>query len=402
MGRVAVAPENKTGEGTAGFPSVKLTEKGQKARFTVIEEPWREFVHYIKHPKFHDDGTPKKEKKRRKNGDEYDDYDLELLRTEICLGDEDTLREKGIDERNCPACDASVKSGGDIAGPVQRFAVNVVYYTLAGNSFNTAKPFSASIKMWKFTGRIYDEIEGIQQEIGDLRRHDITLECEEPSWQRNKLAFKMDPGYKEAPAGYLKELLGTAGNRATDAQLKDGCGSAVPRERMQEDCEFAMRQWRKLRNEGQVSEAFQSKAADLSGGIEELLGEETQDAGTVLDAMTDEQKAALGSAVADPFAEFLPDSPQAAPKKASASTKKPATPRTARPSDAAGLVAGVEREQEAAQQAEKARKVLDDPFGDESESAAGSAPASAPSSTPSPETASSSGDFDFDNLLDGV
>ncbi len=263
---------------------------------------------------------------------------------------------------------------------MQRFAANVVYYTLSGSTFNPAKPFSASIKVWKFTGRIYDEIEGIQQEIGDLRRHDITLECEEPNWQRNKLAFRMEPAYKEAPSGYLKELLSTPGNRATDAQLKDACGSAVPRERMQEDCEFAMRQWRKLRNEGEVPAAFKSTAADLAGGIDDLLGEETKDAGTVL---TQDRAVPGGVAVADdPFAEFMPDaapaSPPAAPEKAAASTKKPAISPTAPPSEVA------------------------DPFAGALEETASAQPETATTESAAATASPSSGDFDFDNLLDGI
>jgi hypothetical protein len=378
MGRVAIAQDNRTGEGGAGFPSIKLTEKGQKTRFTVIEVPWREYVHYVKAPRFNDDGSPKKEKKHRKNGDEYEDYDLELIGTEICLGDIGTLKEKGIDDVNCPACEASVKSGGDIPGPIQRFAVNVVEYTLNGNTWNirTGKAFSATVKVWKFTGRIYDEIEGIQQEIGDLRKHDLSLECEDPYWNRNKLSFKMEPGYQHAPPGYLKELLTTPGNKATDAQLRDACGREVPRARMQEDCDFALRQWRKVRDEGssQVPEEFVSKAADLSGGIEDLLGEETADAGTVLDKMTDEQKEAAGTAD-DPFAEFAAEtagspSPPAAAKKVAASAKKPATTPAAPPSEEAA-----------------------DPTAEAAPTPGAEDPAL---------PAETGGDFDFDSLLDGV
>jgi hypothetical protein len=306
MARVPIAQENRTGEGGDKFPRLKLTEKGQKSRFTVFEAPWREWVHYIKAPEFDDQGRPVRETRYKKNGDPYTVDAMEFISQPICLGSEDALAAKGLDPKNCPACEASEKSGGDIPGPVQRFAVNVIEYTLRGSGFDVREPFSAEVKVWSFTGRIYDEIEGIQREIGDLRQHDITLECEDPGWQRNKLAFKMEPGHKYAPRGYIKELLSKEGNKATDAQLRDACGRDMPRTRMQEDCDLALRAFRKLRNEGADAPASVNGHADLAGGIDELLGEETKDAGTVLDAMTPDQRAKAEAAMAqdDPFSEF--------------------------------------------------------------------------------------------------
>lgn len=347
MGRVAINPDNKTGEGSSGFPAIKLTEKGQKTRFTILEEPWREYVHYIKCPQFKEDGKPKKVKKTRKNGDEYEDFELELVGTEICLGDEGTLAESGLDEKNCPACEASVATGGDIPGPVQRFSVNVAEY-VTDRANNIKKPFSASIKVWKFTGRMYDEIEGIQEEIGPLQQHDITLECEDPFWNRNKIAFKMEPGYKSAPSGYMKELITTPGNKATDAQLRDACGREVSRARMQDDVDYARRQWRRLNTEaGSVPEEFKSTAADLDGGIDELLGEAS------------DQPGPLAGEAEDPFA-------PAAETESSATAAEPEA---------------------------------EDPF---AAYASAESPAASAGETSGSAPASEGGDFDFDGLLDGI
>jgi hypothetical protein len=341
MGRVPIASEYKTGEGGDRFPKVKLQEKGEKTRFTIIELPWKEYVHYLKSPTFDDNGRPVKETKKRRDGTEYTDYKLTFEGSPICLGDEAVLKDKGVDEKNCPACEASVKSGGDIPGPQQRFAVNVIEYALRGNTWDIKKPFSAEIKIWSFSGRIYDEIEGLQKQIGDLRQHDITLECIDPFYQNNKLAFQMEPGYKSGDKAYIKELLTTPGNKATEQQLKDACGRDVPRQRLDDDCAHVLRQWRKLRNEGQDSGYDTGGEVNLDGGIDALMDDENVKAET--------KHAAVGGGGGDPLGEFTEEatsnpSPAAASKKESASAKEtepgtgessPASTPTASPSEKA-------------------------------------------------------------------
>jgi hypothetical protein len=355
MGRVAIATENRTGEGGDRFPKIKLSEKGQKTRFTIIEVPWREYIHYLKAPTFDENGRVVKETKTRRDSSSYEDYKLSFEGSPICLGDEATLREKGLDEKNCPACEASVKSGetAGIPGPIQRFAVNVIEYGLKGNTWDIKRPFTADIKVWTFTGKIYDEIEGIQKEIGDLRKHDITLECDDPYWQRNKLGFKMEPGYSFGDKAYIRELLTTPGNKATDAQLRDACGRDVPRTRLQDDCDHVLRQWRKLRNEGQETPYDTSGTASLDGGIDDLLGEEETGGIAGLSAGGN----ALDGSGADPFAEFAGEttsnpSPAAAAQKRDAASgsagesqdsspsAKKAAETTAPPSDEDTLPAG--------------------------------------------------------------
>lgn len=363
MGRVPIAQENRTGEGGERFPKVKLTEKDQKTRFTVIEDPWCEWVHMLKAPEIDDDGHAVKETKRKRNGDPYTDYKMVFVGQAICLGDEGTLREKKLDPANCPACAAAEKSGGDVPGPIQRFAVNVVEYALRGNTWNVDRPFAARVRLWAFNGRAFDEIFSIQEQIGSLREHDITLECEDPGWQRNKLAFQMDPGYKLAPKGYLKELLSGEGAKATQAQLRDACGRETPRARMQDDCDHIIREWRKARNEGAVS-PYATSSGTLQGGIEELLGDEDElPPGTRVGNPSAEE-------MTDPWAEFAPES-------------------TSNPSVAARKVQDVIHEaKEELQQGITDAISPPDPF------------AEAASSVATEQAVEAEGDFNFDDLLD--
>lgn len=379
MARVPIAEEYKTGEGGDRFPRIELTNKGEKTRFTIIEIPWREYVHFLKAPTFGEDGVAEKEERTKRSGEKYYDYKLTFVSSPICLGDEATLKESGIDPANCPACEASVKSGGDIPGPIQRFAVNVIEYVLRGNTWEVKKPFSATVKVWTFTGRIYDEIYGIQGEIGDLRKHDLTLECEDPYWKRNKLAFKMEPGYKDSPEGYIKELLTTPGNKASDEQLKDACGSTRPRSRMQDDCDFTLRQWRRLRTEGVTPDV--NTGASLEGGIENLL---EQESGTHAEAATAEEIAA--SEQSDPFAEFMPETSTAASPNggavASAGASAAHQPADTQPSQMAAPLSDAEQASVAV--AEKAVATV------------------AANQERVKEELAAAGDFDFDDLMKGI
>lgn len=271
MGRVPIAQENRTNEGGDRFPRIKPKEKGEKTRFTIIEQPWREFVHYLKAPVIEDGIAVKETRKSRKDQSEYETYKLDFIRAAICLGD-DTIRSEngGLDVKNCPACEASAKTGGEIPPPVQRFSANCIVYALTGSEFALARPFSATIKIWAFSGRQYDEVEGYQREIGDLRHHDITLDCVDPFFQNNKIGFKMEAGHKSAPPGYLQELLNTEGNRATDDQLQDACGTEVTRTGMLDDVGFCMRKWAQVRQAGLPNTG---SGQDLTQGIDALLAE---------------------------------------------------------------------------------------------------------------------------------
>lgn len=396
MPRVPIATENRTGEGGDRFPKVKLTEKGQKVRFTVIEVPWREYVHFLKSPEFDDHGHPKKETKTKRDGTAYEDIKLVFEGSPICLGDEAVLREKGLDEKNCPACAASVASGETkgLPGPVSRFAVNVVEYALHGNTWNIRKPFTAEIKIWTFTGRMYDEIEAIQQEIGDLRHHDLTLECEDPYWQRNKLAFKMESGFAQGDKAYLRELLTTPGNKATDAQLRDACGREVPRARMADDCEYVMRQWRKLRNEGQETPYGTGSSGSLDGGLDDLLNEEetgTASTGNVLDG--------TGT---DPFAEFAAET-TSNPSPAAVASRNAAASASAGPSAGPGSAATPATKKAAPRSSSKAEPAEEAEVPDAVDDFLDAPETGVTRERPAAqEAAAPADDFDFDDLMQGI
>jgi hypothetical protein len=368
MPRIPIATEYRTGEGGDRFPKIKMQTKGERTRFTLFEtyngevSVYSEYVHYLRAPKFKSDGTPAMVEKdsTRNPGEKYSDYDYEFIGAQICLGDIEIIKANGgLDVKNCPACEASLKSGGDVRPPEVRFAANVMVYAIRPSG-DIMDPFSATIKIWNFTGRQFDEILGIQTEIGPLRDHDLVLECESPTYQKVKLSFRQTPGWRSAPQGYLATLVNTPGNKATDEQLRDSLGRDVPRTRMQEDANHCVRQWARLRNEGQATPYATNGQASLDGGLDALLAGEGG-AAAATGAVTS------AASQADPFAD-LAGTPQAGP-------------------------AAVEQQRQASEETA-------DPFAGLSEfAAASSAPAPA---APAPVPSRPRGDLNYDDLLAGL
>jgi hypothetical protein len=304
MARITISEENRSRDGGEPFPRMKLST-GEKARFILFEPPWVEWVHELKAPVL-EDGHGVKETKERKDKTTYEVWVMEFVRRSICLGDPNILADKGMDETNCPACKASLESGGNVVRPTQRFAANIIRYELQGNTWKVRlAPFGVTMQVWSFTARMWDNLITLQNKIGDLRNHDLTLECEDGHWQRNNLSFEITPAWQEAANGtqILKELLSDPGNKATDEQLRDACGSVSARSFMQQDVEFILTRYRQVENAG--SGSYEAPAAatavDLGSGIDGLLGTPPAAGGTQAAEdplsvfMSPEQKAAAAS-----------------------------------------------------------------------------------------------------------
>lgn len=288
MGRVSITEENRTGQGGDRFPQLKLVTN-ERARFFIFEQPWSEWVHELKAPKI-EGGVPVMEVREKKDKSTYEVVKQDFLRRSICLGNTDVMKDKGLDPDNCPACQASLDSGGDVPRPVQRFAAPVIRYKLRGSTWSVQDPFSAEILIWPITARMWDSIVELQGKIGDLRKHDLTLECEDGGWQRNKLSFEMDAAYlaSDATKVYIKQLLGAPGNRPTDDQLRDACGGVATRSYLEQDINVILGRWRMVHDAGPAgSSVLQQQsgpaptAVDLGAGLDALLGGVTEElAGT--------------------------------------------------------------------------------------------------------------------------
>jgi hypothetical protein len=240
MPRVPIDEQHRTGEGGAKFPRLKM-EKGEYARFALLEQPWMEWVHALRAPII-ENGVAKK-KKTTRNGEVSETWDTEWLGNPICLGNPDVLEDKGSDPASCPACEAAQDDPN--FKPQRRYAANIVRYTLRGGTWTPRTPLSLEIVIWGFTARMYDDLLTLQGKIGPLQQHDITLECEDANYQRMKMSFELEPAWSLEDGGVqlVQSTWKGEGNRATDEQLKKACGSERSRAQIQEDVDKAVRNW---------------------------------------------------------------------------------------------------------------------------------------------------------------
>lgn len=275
MPRVPISDEYKTTQARDRFERLKL-ESGEKARLSILEDPWMEWVHEIKAPLI-ENGEPVKELRTRNNGSTFEANVMEFFTRCLCTGDSGTLTDKGMDPDNCPACE-SAASGTGIATPRQRFAVNVIKYKLRPSTFDLIQPPSAEILIWSFTDRQYSRLDDLKNDHGDLKTHDIKLVCRDGKFQlMESIDVLVTPAWADAKVkAYISELYGNEENRASDAQLRDSCGQDLARPLMVERIRQAERQYAQAERSGSTSGAVsagvaQAFAPDLSQGIDGLM-----------------------------------------------------------------------------------------------------------------------------------
>lgn len=416
MPRTTFAPENKANETTERYPKLKLA-KDERGRIVCVEDPIFEFVHSLKAPKIIN-GEPLIEVKKRKDGTTYEEYEKEFIGQPICSGDLGILQGKGVDAKNCPACEASTRSDA-VPGPIRRYAMNVVQYGIRPGGWELAAPFSVRIVIWAFTARIFDQLVDFTTEWGSLREHDMLLgPCEDANFQ--KWPFKLAKDAMWMYNADTKNAVKIAWqSRATQKQLEDACGRRATMEFFKDDVNRTEQRWSMARRAGAAGSAVQAgslvQPAGLAQGLDGLL-----DSSTAPPQVEQTVPAAAPVApAADPFGgdpfggdpQAQPASPATAAPVADPFGQQPAPPTTSAPASPPASVTPVtEPVQPAA-----ASVSPSDPFGatpspDPAPAAPSTAPAATPAApaaaTPAPATASTpapaaqqGADVSFDELL---
>lgn len=250
------------------FDRLKL-KVGEKARIVMLEKPSYTWVHTLRAPKIVD-GRANKVIKRRKDGTEFADWDMDFIGRPQCLGDHATIAEDGFDPQNCPVC-ARAKDSDETAAPERRFAINVIRYNTK-NDGSIVLPFGCSSLVWTFTENVYNKLTDFAQEYGNLTGRDLVLgPCQAPeAFQKFDIAAGAKNYWQEDDEKQQTVLQTHKNNRVED--LDAACGRRVESKWMRDDVDKIRNRWKVAHGET-ASPVGSEKAevANLKGELDSLL-----------------------------------------------------------------------------------------------------------------------------------
>lgn len=265
MPKIDFSQENKAAIGE-NFPKLKLA-KDEQARLVCIEQPDYEFVHNLKAPKLIN-GKPVMEKVTTKDGGSYEKMEMDFIGRPICHGTLEVLKDKGVDPKNCAACDVSTK-GDEITPPERRFAMHVVKYATKPGSAEIQEPFSVQIVIWSFTDFVYNKLADLAKEWdNNLMKHDLIIKCTNATFQNYELSMVPRSAWTENQERINLVKTTFAANQAKD--LSAYCGRKSTAEWFKQDVEKVRARWRQLQSAG-TDVVTVAEVEDLSAGLDDLL-----------------------------------------------------------------------------------------------------------------------------------
>jgi hypothetical protein len=253
----------------AEFDRLKL-KVGERARIVALEKPNFTWVHTLRAPKIVD-GRATKVIKKRKDGTEFADWDMDFIGRPQCLGDHGIIADEGLDAKNCPVC-ARAKESEQTLAPERRFAMNIIKYNTRADG-TPVNPFGCASQVWTFTEGIFNKLYGIAQEYGGLVGHDLILgPCEAPeAFQK----FPITGGAKnlwETDETIKNNVLETQKNNRVE-DLDGACGRKAEARWLKADIEKIAERWRIAHGEsaGDTSSTVKQDVASLKGELDNLL-----------------------------------------------------------------------------------------------------------------------------------
>lgn len=257
---------------SSDFPRLKLDVGERKRILAGLEIPTFAYVHNLRAPKIVD-GKPQMVKRERKDKTTYDDFALDFIGRPQCLGDYGTIKDTGLDAKNCPMC-AMARNGDHVDMPQRRFAMHVIVYSTKVNSFELSSgPFSCSLVVWGFTNSIYDKLTDYATEWGSLQQHDLLLgPCTHKDFQKFDIGIAKDAAWMGNEERKRTVLETYRENKAT-TPLESFCGRKSELRWIEEDLAKIRERWRIANGEAEPAVADGTETAEtrsLSEGLDDL------------------------------------------------------------------------------------------------------------------------------------
>lgn len=252
---------------TQEFDRLKL-KLNEKARIVLLEKPTFTWVHTLRAPKIVD-GRANKVVKRRKDGTEYADWDMDFIGRPQCLGDHATIAEDGLDAKNCPIC-ARAKESDETAAPERRFAINVIRYNTKADG-SLVNPFGCTSLVWTFTENGFNKLLDISQENGEILGRDLVLgPCQPPeAFQKFDIAVGAKSVWQDDDK--KDTVLATHKNNRVE-DLESACGRRVEPKWLRDDVDKIRNRWKVAQGEkGSPVGSEKAEVANLKGELDSLL-----------------------------------------------------------------------------------------------------------------------------------
>ncbi len=289
MARMTFSSNNRVAD-IENFPKLKL-EKNESARIVVIHEPEAAFVHNLRAPKMVNGTVQYK-------GEEME---FDFIGNPICLGDENTVRERGIDAKNCPACKAVQDAPDMFAAPKRRYATHVYQYQTNGSNKAPATA-EGSVKVWPFADeKIGDFVDiYVEAEKGPKDVDLILGPCENPLFQKFKIIAGQKVAYQANDSTVARFEQAVSANQSKD--LYRYIGRKMGKDFMTDKVDEVRRKWAQSKGQSDETSADGLPEPNLDAGISNLLDNNDPWA----EAMkTNSDKAKSGNVEPDNFDDIL-------------------------------------------------------------------------------------------------
>lgn len=282
MPKVTFSSENKVKTSNYDYPKLRL-DKDEKALLILLEDPEVEYVHTLRKPKL-ENGQPVMIKKTRKDNTTYDDYDMQFISRPLCKGDFTILQDKGIDPKNCPMCALANENSEFTEAPQRRYAMHVIRYRTKGSGFDLINPFSVELLVWSFTDRYFNQLIDFKEEWGDLRKHDIKMECTNKTYQNFdiQVASKAQWLADKERQKIVKQTL--AENKLEDISI--AIGQRKEDKWVKEDIESIREAWGAIKGHAQADDGWYKEDEDesLADDLNSILDDDSEEEDSVVES----------------------------------------------------------------------------------------------------------------------